>query len=181
MWLACKQQAVILDMRVINLSVGNGLIVLFDAVLLFWLSLKWERSGCESWLCLCLSDITGNEISAYWQGTTPCQWCPVWGHLGLLRGGARSEDKKKGQCVLWRVAGRDFNVSQSTAPCEVKWPLNIFSQSVSYYEEWGPPWTQMFSLIAFLLLVCSLCKCLRWAGLSWKKVDITNFQKPICF
>ena len=53
--LACKQHAVVLDTRVINLSVGSRLIGLYKAPVLFWLSLKWERSGCWGWLCLGLA------------------------------------------------------------------------------------------------------------------------------
>lgn len=41
MRLACKQHAVILDARIVNLSVGSGLIVLFDALLPFLVELIW--------------------------------------------------------------------------------------------------------------------------------------------
>lgn len=43
-----EQQAAVVDMRVINLSVGSGLIVLFDVPVLFWLTLTERGLGVRA-------------------------------------------------------------------------------------------------------------------------------------
>lgn len=122
--LACKQQAVILDMGVINMSVGSWLIVLFDASVLFGLSLQQGRSGCQDLLCLGLLDITANEISVSWQDGCIEEWSKKRGI---------EKTKKVTTMVSWRAesgAGRYLNVLQNKMN---KWILTGLKGSKTAY------------------------------------------------
>lgn len=90
--------------------------------------------------------------------------------IGVYWGLEQEERRKeKGQLVSWTAAGRHFNVYRLKWTSGFKGAENVFSQSASYYEWWGPTWAQ--NEVQFLLF--HLRDFCMWAGLCWKKVDVT--------